>query len=320
MKVIYIHLFIVMSGAILILIPSVFGDEDTAKRFITEAPKAWETLKNFQGGLEGTYHKEMKELSNVGAIIFKVDGEFKCINGNEYLYYKLTDAKGGSYQTTFCFNAKYGFILDRNSSNDPWQISTLEKHKEFILGRFERQGAILYTSITIDGQSLLWIVKQPGFKLKNARAFEKEGKELVEISFETSSYLLSDDKILGGSVVFDPNNFWAVQNYELQRLWNIKGTSKGYVEYAGQLDRFPIPKSSVIERKDEKGGGGQLTFTFKDLRKCSAPDSDFTLSKYGLPEPGKTITASSHRWVWLVLIALLCLVTASVIRFRRRNA
>jgi hypothetical protein len=287
MKILNIHNFVILIGAYLLMNSAVFAEEELNKRFFAEAPKAWGTLINFQNNLEGTYNKELisllsgkYKLSKVTGLKYRVDGQYKCNNGNKYLRYKLTNWIGISYETIFCCNAKYGFILDRKSSNDPWIVSALEEHKSSVLERLERQGAILHLSCTIDGQSLLWIVRQPGFLLKDIRVFETNGKELVEIAFETSNFLFDDDKTLGGRVVLDPKNFWAVKYYKVQKLWDVKEFIKGYVEYAGKLDGYPMPKSCVMEYEDRS----KLTITFQNIRKCDAPDSDFSLSAFGLSE------------------------------------
>ena len=276
---------------------------------MTEAPLAWEKLMNFQASLEGTYHKEMiyalgaqgvnrnlegkfkdshsRKTCSREDVNWNLKGEFKCVNGNKYLHYELTNVNGNSYQTAFCLNARYGFALDRTASSSSWEVGFFETRKNRILDRLGRQGAVLHMDCTIDGQSLLWMVKQSGFQLKNARTFEKEGKELVEIHFATNSYLFDDNRILGGRVVLDASNFWAVQEYEVQgkaEAEDTDDTRKGRVEYAGHLDGFPLPKRSVIDYNVGAGYSCQQTITLDVLRKCVAPDSDFTLAAFGLPE------------------------------------
>jgi hypothetical protein len=304
--------------------PSVWSQE-VAKRFTTEAPRSWELLKSFQDTLEGAYHRTMKELSGDGRerTLYDEDGQFKLVDGNRYLYYKLTDANGESYQTTFCFNSKYGFVLDRKSSSDTWQIRALEKNKTYVLDRFERQGGVLHVNYSLDGQSLLWIIKQPGFKLKGARTVGEPDAELVKVEFETTGYLLGDRRITGGNVTLDPNRFWSVTAYEVRLRTSEEAIVKGTVEYQGELTGFPLPRRSITDyvvKDNPKHGHGELITEFKDIHQCNAPATDFTLSAFGLAEPTKTTKGTSCRYIWLCAIALVCLLAASLLRCRLRRA
>jgi hypothetical protein len=264
------------------------ADEDTVASFLSQAPRAWEEAISYQDRLEGRYTKTMI-ISPSKRMLYSVEGEYKCIKGHRYLQYHLTNYSGHSYKTPFGLHPRYGFVLDRAAADPDWKISVLEKEaKVFVLDRLARQEAVLHPGFTVDWQSLLWTVRQPGFTLKGATTFTEEGVDLVEITFQTDDFLHEDRKLLGGAVTLMPERNWAIREYEVTILaGDGESKVKGRVEYEGQPVAVPIATES-----ETWIGGMDGVYThneiieFSGICTCWAPASDFKLPKFGLPDIG----------------------------------
>jgi hypothetical protein len=300
------------------------ADSSLAARFLDEAPKAWSQSKKFYLTLQGKVDEKQVILTGVGSP-FEADFEFKCFDGNVLRHTRAIE-NGKVHDDIACYNSEYGFSLSRNSSNGSWQVKYIGKDKKPVMDQIEHLGAVMFVSYTIDRQSLPWTIQQPGFRLTSIRRIKREGADLIEVNFETTSYLREDWRITDGRVVLDPNHFWAVQEYDLNGTSSVKRLKlivKGQINYSGEMQGFPIPQSCTIDYFDYGDGRenhSRRDYTYKEITKCNARRTDFTLSAFDLPEIVKPSKTSSHRWVWLLSIALVCLIAATALRFRLRRS
>lgn len=238
-----------------------------------------------------------------------------------------------------CLNSKYGFVLRGDSPSgqknppDVWSITDAGKDLS------EKLKTIHMATIgdLIDGPFKLPFCPELQEMLTSESCSVAECKEqadgTVEIGFD---FLASEDLTkqmfplakmsdfrVRGNVTVDPSLCWAVQHYDFE----LSTTSNpgGLVRYVGDLAyesgdvngrSYPYPEQHVIHRTLN---GGKTTRTLKteSWRPVKFPESDFTLTAFGLPEIVDP-ESSTGRWIspyiiFLIIGFVLVLIAGAVL-------
>lgn len=124
-----------------------------------------------------------------------------------------------------------------------------------------------------------------------------------------------------GWVAYDPARSWVIREYDLHTKWssfNGEATSAGSIEYDESDPSFPIPKFIKDHYKNINVKfelQNEITFVSKE---SSLPESQFTLSAYGFPEPNRR-----HPALWFLYAmaaGLACLALSAWLRRKSRDA
>jgi hypothetical protein len=152
---------------------------------------------------------------------------------------------------------------------------------------------------------------------------------LVRLQYQYP-YGSSPVPVHSGWVLLDPEACWCVRAYAVESRFteSLVVKAEGKHEYEKDASGFPLLKRltehvTVLD-------GSKTTADFEDNYSFSCraesgiPESEFTLSAFGLPEPYGVEFERPRRTPWIFLGALACLALALVFgwvaRNRRRSA
>jgi hypothetical protein len=175
------------------------------------------------------------------------------------------------------------------------------------------------------------VVGDADFSLQSAAPLTLDGEELVRIEFTARPKEWSTKArpkgtgwlpLRKGWIVFDPERYWVIRECHVELQNSPQGGSTGSMhgkfEYKEGRKGFPIVKRTV--RKWD--GGYQYTQEFDLTERDDVPESDFTLSAYGLPEPPEVQQPRARSWLylWVGLAGMICLALGVGFRWRSKRA
>jgi hypothetical protein len=219
-------------------------------------------------------------------------------------------------------NDRYGFEIARSKQTDPWVIHAIDREPggASALGD-ESYGSFLREPWCVFAVPMRAIVEDPTFTIKRIDSVGRNGQALVEMEFaiQSSNQGVADLSILiGGTVAFSPKQSWAIQEYQVRflRRQSHQNTGKSVVVKIRYTDAdSEVPKLKTVDYSLVGSGTPYASWKIEFLKfgVCDAPASDFTLTAYGLPEPGE-ISGRRNYGLWLTSVALVCAILALVIR------
>ena len=302
------------------------------ERFQTEAPQAWDKYraraKRLQGSFSGTFFSLLLRKTNE-----RRGMELKQRNGCALVVHQghTEETEKGRTAQVHVINSRYSFSLRRQASSDGWAMSMLSKKSSGKNEIFQDPPDVdidLWSTIAINFglayPTLRVIPTAPEFSLKGISAETREGRDLVKVEFE---YAAPKDKprvpSLAGWALYDPVRYWVLAAFDVQQTWTAPAGQTGRravtYEFQDTPDGYPIPKRIVVHASSNPRDGSfqtENTYDF-DFREGEVPESDFTLSAFGLPEPKGMAPPKSSRWyLWFIAGGVICLGVGAF--FRRR--
>lgn len=282
-------------------------DDATWKdRFLTEARPAWNRYRARAKRLQGSIERTTIRLAPKREVLSRDRCEIKQRNGcalflaQELGSGKPPDTKG----IAMCINNRYGFDARRRTPASPWVAVNLDVDlsdgMHFRLGSSPNEGVVYWSTCAttfffIPSFALGLIkdgdIKDPALTLQRVTSITQTDRQAVKIEFDYRSPT-DQPRIpsFKGWIVYDPQRFWAIREYNTQVEYNAQNSSKIKAsamvtyEYEETEDGFPIPKHVVRKYKAVGGVDSESHHDF-DLKEADVPESDFTLSAFGLPEP-----------------------------------
>ena len=287
-----------------------------------------ERAKRFQGSVSITY----LSLLPAREVRSRIRLEFKQRDGCALMHEQRTREKPekGENDNLFCINSRYAFSLNRKTSTGGWviwRLSTRSKERAIFHDPPDVSVQRWSTFAIYFGLASTLPFGPPGteFSIERVSSESHEGRDLVKVEFK---YTAPDDKprlpSLVGWASYDPNRYWVLTAYDVQRTWSgtgLKGLNAGTYEYQDTRDGCPILKRIVTRGRNIRPDGTydlEEIYDF-DIREGDVPESDFTLSAFGLPEPkGMAIPRSSRWYLWFIAGGVGCLLVGFLI-WRRRQ-
>jgi hypothetical protein len=310
--------------------------EDTRwpDRFSKEAPEQWAKYRARASRLQGSWSYVVSSIvsPNQKRLRVKRYQELKQRNGCAlYLEQKFVEGEkedGGAWLESV--NPSYGFELHRSTPDGPWAVSQFGKD-------LWSQASINTPSWWVEevttlpyriwdmGPALQVMVKEAGFTVKQVTPVSRDGRQFAGVEF---AYQPADPSVIplrGGWVLFDPDRYWVTRGFELQTDWSragstsAKGTDEASLEYVEAGDGFPILKQIVYTRQiPTRGNHTEFRYEY-DLREADVPESDFTLSAFGFPEPVGIGKEPTRWYIWVAVAAVVCLALAGFFRWLARR-
>lgn len=309
------------------------------ERLLLEAPPKWRALEEYYSKVEASYRKTFSTppegkpfpLSFEGTIYYKSrqNGEMMVCTD----HHVGKDGKGNQRDTTRVrgMNSHYAFALGKSAPDaDAFILANFESVNDKARQKVRGSGGGEYDlAFKIQGIPLNELIKDPLFTI-DARGVQQNGKEMVQLEYDRKLVTRdrkdpSQTKPAGterGIVLLDPEHFWCIREYHLDNQnWKIDGI----LEYGDDVDGFPILRRCQHTATQKKGLGTMLiTYDFDKLDHRDVPESEFTLSAFGLPEvqvPGEQKPRTL--WRWLIGIGITLGVLAILLRVymkKRRQA
>jgi hypothetical protein len=172
------------------------------------------------------------------------------------------------------------------------------------------------------------LVNHGSFRVKGTK--QQAPGELFEFEFhaDPSAKLADNNNLIFhyGRVVLDPTKSWLPVEYELQYPDGKRALLFKHSAFRQHQNGMWYPGAIDSQYRNQEGNFVPFRSTSVLSLKIgeSNPDSDFTLSAFGLPEPidetESGAVGGASLWLILVLGALLLLAAGAFFRYRSQNA
>jgi hypothetical protein len=295
----------VFSCFLLMAAPGEVRPQDNApwqERFRKEAPRRWQEYLERGKRLQGSRLSTGTRNDQEGKVYARSRVELKQ---NENCALALTQNLLGENQTgeLNAVNSRYGFRLRRSAPDKPWAIAGQDLNLEdgYGLALISPNEAVrnwVGSHLFIDGVAHAYLpdaIKDPDFSVRSAAPVVRDRRTLVRVEFSarpkpwtTRGHPNNTDwmPLRGGWIVFDPERYWVVRECHLQLQFGPGAggsavSMDGKFEYKEGREGFPIAKRAVRRWSN----GTQYTEEFDLVEREDVPESEFTLSAFGLPEP-----------------------------------
>jgi hypothetical protein len=305
------------------------------ERFLSEAPLRWEEysqrIKNVQGSFSFKYFYALGDLRGETSFQFKMNPKAMLINISRE---SATAGKLDKMIAVFGANPSYAFGLQRKDTASPWIVTQLVDVRNGSLPSgippyFEDYQRGINDLMRLFTETLPEVTRNPQFHLLRCRKVFRGDEELVEVLFDYSHDPgQTGNPIQRGTLLLDAQRFWSLRSYEAESKGaDFTGTIKHEVLELGQTEQsLPVPKRAVElgESVDKAGNRNKREFHFSyDLHEPRRlpSDEEFTLSAFGLPEPGggQWPKRSIPIFVWVALAGAICLVVGTVFGIARKR-
>ncbi len=236
-----------------------------------------------------------------------------------------------------CFNERYGYMLTRFVGRPEYAVSSIDQD-----GVAERNACEIYLNPFLGAPYQLSLLPTMQFlEGKHVRSLEfskvdRNGKPCIKVVFDAGP-VFEGNQTDGheGWFILSPDERWVVREYMIRQR-PAPGKAHGTIDYEGELEGYPLLKrikQESLPLNNDANPVQTTTFEVRELHFVQAPESDFTLAAFGLPElldppagetgraapaPGATPNAgvrrSSNAGVWY--LALGCATLAAAIALK----
>ncbi|MBY0232122.1 MAG: hypothetical protein K2W96_22825 [Gemmataceae bacterium] len=307
--------------------------EDAARKVDDEAFGGWERLRKSNArsfvakGRIFQDHPELKHGPKTISFVWKQNGDWALCE-----IVDPTKIPGDRFQfkEVQATNSKYSFqALDKGKG---WAIGAMDQsaNRALPVKHFIKTVGLNYleSAWMVEGYTFPEAMKEPGFVVRDySRLHEGADAGLAQFVFsipERPKPAPPGKEGMEEAVVkLDPKHDWRIVEYRA----NLRvGKDTGLVERTIEYE----PQGGFVRRVDQTA---TFNGTFKVVSKITTdavefrdiPESEFSLSAYGLPEPGDTPVKQPSSWpwyVWLLGVGLALLLAAILFRvlLSRKNA
>jgi hypothetical protein len=250
------------------------------------------------------------------------------------------DSKDQSIERCLFANLHYAAEIQRKR-DDPQNVVLRDRRQDpnailsvFKLPLIDEVFVATSPHFTYCNTRLLEVVKRPSFQVKRITKESLDGYDLVRIDH---SYIHdeshTDQKIQSqrqGSIYFDPSRGWCIRRIKESEVYLLNGKRDHNTWWDIQYDvidhpsGFPIIKTQTMHTKGSKNRNGveqkhegKVTMDYQLTVDDHVPDSDFTLSAFGLPEPQEM--EKNRTYLWIFTAAAICLALSLGFRYLARR-
>jgi hypothetical protein len=295
--------------------------------------KKWREYELFAHSLQGT-----GLFTSKGMVSGKTSSYSLSFNQNSHCAVMCSSFGDKDTSIEYCLlaNPRYSAEIQRHRVNP--QLAVLRSCKldpndilpHATLPLFDELFVATSPHFSYCNQMLSVVVKSPSFRVERIEKESLNGIELVRIDHNYIYDMPGDSvKILSrrqGSIYLDPSRCWCIHRIKESEVYLINGVrdhdTKWDVQYetVDHPSGFPIIKNQTIHTTGskkrngvEQKHGAKLTMEYQLKVDEQVPDTDFTLTAFGLPEPSP-IHPPTRWYLWLAMAGLLCLGVAALFR------
>ena len=321
-------LFIVLSfcGRMLCLAQERVSLQD---RFLSEAPKKWTEYRARTARFQGSIIHTQTDMLKVKQVVRHVKYELKQKLDSAWLLLDQRLDPKEQIGIVEVVNPRYAFKLRRASPAAPWAVVHVDLDlADGITGLYHPRDAVDYGA----GRGLYFfsgryclpsLIQDPRFTLKNVSLTAGKDTDCVKVEFDVTQEEPGRDVIRSGWIALDPAQYWIVRAYELQaKFFNGTGVITGSYEYDRGESNTPLLRLHVRRQKGTFNTGEALDHEYRyecQFVERDVPESEFTLSAFGIPEP-PGMTQPTRWYLWAGVAAFVCLGLAVLLRRMRRSS
>jgi hypothetical protein len=305
---------------------------DLRQRFSSEAPAGWSKIIEAARHVDGEVQtkRSWAEAGKPGGC--EELRTFKTAGGNAIFTKENIDGEEQGTADAACLGHDYAFTLKRSKPSAAWTISYFGLDRR----RVERSGgaeavALSRYAIWLAGRLLPDWIKEPTFVIDSVE--ESDGLAVLRFHYLLpAKHQIGDQYAKSGTIWLDPRLCWVPMKFAYEKFIatgdRIGSETDTYqhreVNGIPVLEKITQDGRATEGRWDATGKqwkyDGSLMDTFHhewlftryEFR--DIPDSEFTLSAFGIDEPG----AGGGRYLWFLVGSAVVLVALGVL-FRILN-
>jgi hypothetical protein len=240
------------------------------------------------------------------------------------------DMSDPSFENWFIYNPRYAASIKRNKES-PTNVFLLKYESDPnapIIGGASIDARFFWETsphFCCCGLRLSQLVSNPDFSARIVGKEFHDGRELIRLDYD---YVHLEQKTsmkteMHGSTYFDPSRRWCIYQDKsaLKRItqgteWETEHDDR--YETIDHTSGFPImkrwtrnTKRTILAKKQSKQETATAITDYEWEINDHAPNNEFTLSAFGLPEPmGFEPPPQSRMWLWLLAAAVIAALAA----------
>ncbi|MDR1492489.1 MAG: hypothetical protein LBT05_07195 [Planctomycetaceae bacterium] len=157
-------------------------------------------------------------------------------------------------------------------------------------------------------------------------SIQPKQNENIEIKFRCQHNIDKDNKITGGSLVFNPKNFWLVNECDVNvefLLISLKNPGKKifnkysihtYFEY-NDIDGYPFPRKSITIYNSSTRPPVKQIVEYTSIKRSMPSKEIFYMSHYGFPEPSNPMQRGDVIRIILMVAGLIMILIGLYMKF-----
>lgn len=319
-------------GALVIAQPPV----DWKSELVRKAPEKWEAFREFARRLQGSitaWNQSKLGGTHLETTIFDdIKQNQTCsLIRTRSVKKRLGDARkkeASENEMVFGANSKYAFSLAKRRAG--WVLEDLFMDPKAKVTP-TKQSVAEYVLTAISGhfnvldQNLASLLEGGKINVTKVVAENTIKARPVSAEFEYSGGP-NNLPPLSGRMLLSPENLWCVLGFD--SFFETDGTKiilRAKNEFKTYHQVYPVPVRTSFEWVNQAQEGEtpvrKVTVEF-DLREdASVPDSGFTLSAFGLPEPKGMTWREPSRWhLWFIAVGIIAAGVGLALHRARRRA
>jgi hypothetical protein len=310
---------------------------DVRQRFLTEAPEQWRAVEQFAAKVQGkvtvsvTVQIPQRKINDTDTIRYSVRQNGRCamLRGSP-----VQTRRNDPVEYVFLSNTQYAAQLRRDpGKSGEFMLKSYDPNPDAQLlpapSSIRRWAFVtLFPHFCYHDQPLAEVIHQPGFRLENV-TLDERGLVRAKVRYERSIPNGTGKMIAETIFTFDPQRYWCIREYQEESTYKVKSgntTSQYVVEFVLEDHSSGFP---LVRRQDARSTATSTSSGGNDNRRRveyelqvdeSVPDSEFTMSAFGLPEPvGVVWERRTPVYVWLFVAAGVLLTMGIFFRWLARR-
>jgi hypothetical protein len=301
------------------LLNTAFSDDIKYDSVLSEIRTSWDKLKSeYQKGVDvSIQYSSVSEQDIKQKMRIYFDNSFEL---NHFFSKK---------ELLKAINKKYAFDIIKDTGSPDWAIKNFFDNPTMAREGLQYFNKILWGTSVVYGGILVeeaWgmeLLNSGSFKLISIKKKKIDNDEFVEIQFKSDFMSHKTSKILGGRILFDPNLYWVIREYEFDvEALPVKDEKsefavvKRVIDYQN-IDGVPFPKKCDICYRYYDGSiVSHLIFDFNSVERGKIPQEIFYLKNYGLSEPVNSFEIRNKRiQIICVLVGLFLIIVGLLMKF-----
>ncbi len=277
-------------------------------RFDREYKDAERRLEEFYSSMQITElqtGESIRRLFNRDAVLFKyqANGAMKRLSRLDL---------DGQVMSSLIATPAQTFVVRREDANSPFFLKELNllSYPDFLHQIRNSNQRLAFSPYCIFEEPVSTILFAPGCKLGEVeKTGESIGSALVKVPFDAT--FAKEGVTVQGWFTFLADRSWAVSDYKYM-------VYRGEINYSKSVNNIPIPERVKIWRED--ANYVLRLAEAKEVKLEAAPESEFTLSAFGIPDSVAAPPAVKTRRFWILLsLNLAALGAVLLVLWRRRS-
>jgi hypothetical protein len=332
---------------VLCAVPPVHGQhsDELKARFLSEAPAKWQEYRELAKKLQGQAkaHLLLEHQNRVlkkGKYTWQFKQNLACARLFESRWDNDEEAKRQErklvqWEKIEACNTKYSFYLRQGTAADGWVLGKLALKPETLPGADpEKLSKDIYRHVAgafdFLGGHMTEMLDHREFSVIKADWVDHDGRRVVRLeALVVPKVRFPPEKdLVPATMILDPDRYWCClgeqADYVTKTGQRAVFTSQNEVGTGSQ--KIPIIKRRSLQFtfKDSEGkpvGTWQSVSDFDLYEDSAVPESEFTLTAFGLPEPqGIEWPKPTRWWLWGTAAGLAMIVASGIAaRFVRRR-